>query len=405
MRRTVVTGMGIVSCLGSDLDTVSRSLREGRSGLVRSEERQALGFASPLTGALQGWDGGQQLSRKARKSMHEPALYGAVAALDAVHSSNLCRDRLKSWDVGVVIGNDSTVAPSAEVVRVTRERGYTRAVGSGAIFQVMASTVTMNLSTLLGTRGANWTLAGACASGAHAIGQAMMLIGTGQQEIVIAGGAQELGWESMAAFDALGAFSRHDGDPAEASRPFDSQRDGLVPSGGAAVLVLESLEHARARGARVYGELVGYAFSSNGGHLSVPSAEGPAWAMKRALELASVEPSEIDYVSAHATSTPVGDLHEGLAILDVFGAATPPVSSTKSMTGHECWMSGASEVLYSLLMIRDGFIAPNKNLTELDEALRGLNVSPETLDVAPKTVLSNSFGFGGTNSALVLRAP
>jgi 3-oxoacyl-[acyl-carrier-protein] synthase-1 len=269
----------------------------------------------------------------------------------------------------------------------------------------MNSTVSMNLSTLLGTRGANWTVSGACASGAHALGQAMWLIQSGAQEIVIAGAAQELSWESMAAFDALHAFSRNIEQPDRASRPFDQERDGLVPSGGAAILVLESAEHADKRGARRYGELVAYAFSSNGDHLSHPNAEGPAYCMQHALRQARLSPADIDYINAHATSTVPGDLSEGQAILKVFGADGPVVSSTKSMTGHECWMSGASEMVYSLLMIRNGFIAPNRNLERLDPALVGLNVSDQAVDLRPRHVMSNSFGFGGTNSALIVRAP
>ena len=405
MRRIAITGLGIVSVLGQDLDTVSQSLQAGKSGIVASQARRDLGFASPLTGQLSGWDGGKsRLSRKLRRSMAEPAAYAAVAALDALEHSGLDPERLKSWDVGCIMGNDSTVAPSAEVAEKTRELGYTSGLGAGAIFQVMNSTVSMNLSTMLGTRGANWTLSAACASGAHALGQAHMLIGSGSQEIVVCGGAQELSWESMAAFDALGAFSSRDDQPEAACRPFAKSRDGLVPSGGGACLILESWDHAVARGADIHAELVSYAFSSNGGHLSCPTVEGPTFAMKRALELAHIRPDEIDYVSAHATATPVGDLLEGRSLLEVFGRDGAPVSSTKSMTGHECWMSGASEVIYSLLMMRDGFLAPNINLDELDPELAGLNVVRETRSERPRTVLSNSFGFGGTNSALVIRA-
>ena len=405
MRRVAITGLGIVSVLGQDLETVSQSLRAGKSGIVASQTRRELGFASPLTGQLSAWDGGKsRLSRKLRRSMAEPAAYAAVAALDAIEHSGLDPERLKSWDVGCIMGNDSTVAPSAHVAEKTRQLGYTSGLGAGAIFQVMNSTVSMNLSTMLGTRGANWTLSAACASGGHALGQAQMLIGSGQQEIVICGGAQELSWESMAAFDALGAFASRDDQPESACRPFAKSRDGLVPSGGGACLIAESWDHAVARGAHIHAELVSYAFSANGGHLSCPTVAGPTYAMRRALELAKLQPGDIDYVSAHATSTPVGDLLEGLSLLEVFGRDGAAVSSTKSMTGHECWMSGASEVIYSLLMMRDGFLAPNINLDELDPELAGLNVVRETRSVRPRTVLSNSFGFGGTNSALVLRA-
>ncbi len=403
MRRIAITGMGIVSCVGSELDAVSAALRTGKRGLVHDPRRVELGFQSSLTGRLADWDGGTRLSRKHRKSMHEPALYAAVSALDAIEDAGLDPERLQRWDVGVIVGNDSTVAPSADVAAKTRASGSTRGLGSGAIFQVMNSTATMNLSTILGTRGANWTVSAACASGAHAVGQAAMLIGSGAQEIVLAGGAQELSWEAMAAFDALGAFTGRS-DPQTACRPFDADRDGLVPSGGAAILVLEELDAAIRRGARIYGEVVSYAFSSNGAHLSAPTVAGPVYCMSRALKQAGLRASDIDYINAHATSTPVGDLLEGRAILEVFGRDGPPVSSTKAMTGHECWMSGASELVYSVLMMRDHFLAPNCNLDRLDPELAGLNVVSEPTSASPATVLSNSFGFGGTNSALIVQA-
>lgn len=404
-RRTAITGLGIVSCLGSSLDSVSDALRRGQSGIVVDPERVERGFFSPLTGAIANWDGGNaRLSRKHRKSMHQPAAYAAVACLDAVADSGLDHDRLRAFDCGVIVGNDSTAAPSVDVAARTLEAGETRGIGSGAIFQVMNSTVTMNLSTLFGTQGANWTLSAACASGAHAIGQAHMLIGSGAQTVMLCGGAQEINWQAMAAFDALGAFSRRLNEPARASRPFDADRDGLIPSGGAAMLVLEDWQHARDRGARIYAEVLSFAFTSNGDHLSKPTVAGPRRCMEMALAGAQLRPDQIDYVNAHATSTPVGDRMEGRALLDVFGETGGPlVSSTKSMTGHECWMSGASEVLYSTLMMRDGFIAGTRNLERLDAELARLNVIASSQSGGPSTVLSNSFGFGGTNSALVIR--
>ncbi len=404
MRRAVITGLGVVSALGRDKDQVSAALRAGRSGVISDPERTRMGFSSPYTGRLCGWDGGRDLlSRKARKSMGEAALYAAVSAHDAIDDAGLDPARLRADDVGVVVGNDSTVAAAAQTVERLREAGYTGALGSGSIFQVMNSTVTMNLAVLFGTRGASWTMSAACASGAHALGQAQMLISSGQQEIVLAGGAQEVNWASMAAFDALRAFASPTDHAGRASRPFNADRDGLVPSGGAAMLVVESERHARDRGARIYGYIAGYAFSSNGNHLTEPTVDGPVRCMRRALAQAEVGAAEVDYINAHATSTPVGDLVEGRALLEVFGAGGPPVSSTKSLTGHECWMSGASEVLYSLLMMRDGFLAPNANLGALDPELAGLNVIPETVAASPRTILSNAFGFGGTNSSLVVR--
>jgi 3-oxoacyl-[acyl-carrier-protein] synthase-1 len=259
----------------------------------------------------------------------------------------------------------------------------------------------MNLSTLFGTQGANWTVSSACSSGANAIGQATMLIKSGMQDIVIVGGAQELSWQSMISFDSLGVFSKNS-DPSKASSPFDKSRVGLVPSGGSACLVLEELSFARARGAEIYGIVSGYGFSSDGDcHISTPTLEGPERAIKMALNNAGVTPDEIEYINAHATSTPVGDKVEAGVINKVFGSEVP-VSSTKSITGHECWMAGASEVLYTTLMAKGGFIAANKNFHQQEDDCKPINVAKETIDKKINLAMSNSFGFGGTNSVLVL---
>ncbi len=396
--------MGAVSCLGTRLDDVSASLRAGRSGIVRDPERVELGFRSPLTGAIQGYDPRAYANRKQAKTMGQPALYAVGAAVEAVRDARIPEDGLKDPNVGIIVGNDSCALPVVEAVDSVRAEKTTRLIGSGSILQVMNSTVTMNLATFFGIRGASWTLSGACASGAHAIGQGLMLIRSGLQHTVLCGGAQEINWQGMASFDALGAFAKDEGDPTTAVRPFAKSRRGLVPSGGAAMLVLERLDRAVERGAPIYAEVLSYAFSSDGDHLTVPNGEGAARAIRNALFQAQKSPSEIEYVNAHATSTPAGDLAEGRAILGVFGPKTPPVSSTKSMTGHECWMAGASEIVYSLLMMRDGFIAPNINLDELDPELRGLDVVATTRDTRPRLVLSNSFGFGGTNAAIVVQA-
>ncbi|MCI0569714.1 MAG: beta-ketoacyl-[acyl-carrier-protein] synthase family protein, partial [Myxococcaceae bacterium] len=307
-------------------------------------------------------------------------------------------------EVGTIFGNDSTCQANEALFGALEEEGRTSALGSGHIIKVMSSTVTMNLATLLKLQGACWSLSAACASGLHALGQAAMLVATGAQELVICGGAQETSWQGMVAFDALGALSTHEQEPARASRPFDRKRDGLVPSGGGAALVVESLEAARARGARIYAEVLGYAFSCDGEHLTNPSGDGAVRAMEQALRQAHVHPAEVDYVNAHATSTPVGDAVEAAAIRRVFGGRDVPVSSTKGLTGHECWMSGASEVAYSLLMMREGFIAGNPHLDEPDETSAALNLPVATLERRPRTILKNSFGFGGTNASVVLRA-
>lgn len=306
-------------------------------------------------------------------------------------------------DVGILYGNDSTAKSVVDSVDKIRDKKDTTLVGSGAIFQGMNSSVTMNLSTIFKLKGINFTISAACASGSHAIGMAYQLIKGGLQECIICGGAQEINPIAMGSFDGLGVFSLNTEHPEKSSRPFDKNRDGLVPSGGAATLVLETYESAVKRGAPILGEIIGYGFSSNGEHISTPNVNGPARAMKMALNQANINASAIEYVNAHATSTPVGDANEAKAIFEVFGENGPYVSSTKSMTGHECWMAGASEIIYSMLMMQNDFIAPNINLDEPDEDASKLNLVSKTLDKKFDVFLSNSFGFGGTNSALIIK--
>ncbi|MGQ0504721.1 MAG: beta-ketoacyl-[acyl-carrier-protein] synthase family protein [Myxococcaceae bacterium] len=404
MRRVVITGMGAVSSLGLTLDAISRSLKEGTSGIGVDPERKARGFRSALTGIVRGFDPAARFDRKARKTMGEAAAYGCASAFAAIEDAKLDLKTLARPDVGVIFGNDTTAVSARAMFEELDKHGSTHLLGSAPIIRVMNSTVTMNLGTLLGVQGACWTLSAACASGLHALGQAAMLVAAGQQEIVICGGAQETGWEGMAAFDALGALSTRESEAAKASRPFDKTRDGLVPSGGGAALIVESLDSARARGAHIYAELLGYAFSCDGGHLTNPTGDGAVRAMRQALKHASVAPAEVDYVNAHATSTPVGDAVEAKAITEVFGPRAVPVSSTKGLTGHECWMAGASEVVYSLLMMRDGFMAGNAHLDQPDELSASLQLSRGPVLKQPRTLLKNSFGFGGTNAAVVLRA-
>ncbi len=404
MRRAVITGIGTISSLGLTLPTVSASLREGKSGVGLDPERKARGFRSSLTGIVKGFDTAARFDRKQRKTMGSAAAYGCAAALDAVADSGLPRERLAQPDVGVIFGNDSTCAAAQELFASLEKTKRTSALGTGHIIRVMNSTVSMNLSSMFGVQGACWSLSAACASGLHALGQAAMMIAQGMQEIVICGGAQETGWQSMAAFDALGALSTRENDPTQASRPFDTGRDGLVPSGGGAALIVESIDSARARSAHIYAEVLGYAFSCDGSHLTNPSGDGARRAMEQALKAARVHPSELDYVNAHATSTPAGDAVEAKAISAVLQGHKVPVSSTKGLTGHECWMAGASELVYCALMMRDGFIAGNPNLVEADAACAGLHLPRKTLDVRPRTVMKNSFGFGGTNGSVLLRA-
>lgn len=403
MYRVAITGVGIVSCLGSDRAQVAEALRKGRSGIVLDPERQRLGYRSPLTGQIRDFDPTARLSRKQRKTMPDFAIQAFHAADDALAMAGLAEEEIRNPETGLIFGCDSSCVAAVEQVDTLRQHGETKSIGSGLVFRSMTSCVTMNLNTLLQTQGACWTLSSACSSGGHAIGQAADLIALGRQERMICGGAQEVNWESMCSFDALGAFSLRLDDPTAACRPFDADRDGLVPSGGAAAVVLERYDLARARGARILGEIAAYAFSSDGQHISVPSHGGLQRAMGRAIAQAGLKPADIDYICAHATSTPAGDAAEAENILAVFGDDGPWVSSTKSMTGHELWMSGAAQVVYSTLMAEHGFIAPNINFQTPDETSRRLRIAASTVNQSPELVLCNSAGFGGTNSCLVLR--
>ncbi len=403
MRRVVITGMGIYSCIGKNLSEVKESLYNGTSGIIYDHDRKEFGYRSPLTGMVEEPDLKNLLSRRERISMGEEACYAYVATLEALQNAKIDQEYLDTNEVGILYGNDSTAKAVIESVDKIREKKDTTLVGSGAIFKAMNSTVTMNLSTIFKLKGVNFTISAACASGSHAIGMAYQLIKSGLQECIIAGGAQEINKLAMGSFDGLGVFAMNLEDPTKASRPFDRDRDGLVPSGGGASLIIESYESAVKRGAPILGEIIGYGFSSNGEHISTPNVDGPAIAMKKALEQANIKASEIDYVNAHATSTPVGDANEARAIFEVFGEKGPCVSSTKSMTGHECWMAGASEVIYSMLMMQHSFVAPNINLENPDEAAAKLNLVNKTLNKKIDVFLSNSFGFGGTNSALIIK--
>ena len=401
-KRVVITGMGIYSCIGTNLEEVKQSLFEGKSGIVVDEARREFGFKSPLTGTVPTPNLKNELSRRQRISMGEESEYAYIATMEALRNAGIAKDHLETNEVGILYGNDSVSKAVIEATDIVREKKDTQLIGSGAIFKSMNSTVTMNLSTILGLKGVNMTISAACASGSHAIGLGYMFIKQGMQDMIICGGAQEINPYAMASFDGLGVFAENIGKPKQASRPFDAQRTGLVPSGGAATVILESYESAVRRGAPILAEVLGYGFSSNGGHISTPNVEGPALAMRRALAQAGLQPENVGYINAHATSTPIGDANEAKAILDVFGSK-PYVSSTKSMTGHECWMAGASEIVYSTLMLQHGFIAPNINLEKVDEGLEELNLVSSTIKEEFDIYLSNSFGFGGTNSSVIVK--
>ncbi|KFF14598.1 beta-ketoacyl synthase [Chryseobacterium soli] len=401
-NRVVITGMGIYSCIGLSLEEVKESLYQGKSGIVLDQERKEFGFRSGLTGVVPKPDLKNYLNRRQRVSMGEESEYAYLATLDALAQAKIGQDFLDQYEVGILYGNDSVSKAVVESIDIAREKKDTTLMGSGAIFKSMNSTVTMNLSTIFKLRGINLTISAACASGSHSLGLAYMMIKNGFQEMIICGGAQETNKYSMASFDGLGVFSARENEPAKASRPFDADRDGLIPSGGAASLVVESLESAQRRGVPILAEIVGYGFSSNGGHISTPNVDGPALAMDRALKQSGLTAKDIDYINAHATSTPLGDANEAKAIYEIFGGEVP-VSSTKSMTGHECWMAGASEVIYSILMMQNNFVAPNINLENPDDEAKKINLVSKTKNQKIDVFLSNSFGFGGTNSALIVK--
>lgn len=402
-RRVVITGMGIYSCLGVNLDEVKESLFQGKSGIQFVPERKEMGFRSALSGYVPKPDLKNLLNRRQRISIGEETEYAYMATIEALKNANIDDNFFHKNEVGILYGNDSVSKAVVEAIDILRDKKDTTLIGSGAIFKSMNSTVTMNLSTIFKITGVNLTISAACASGSHAVGLGYQFIKSGLQDIIICGGAQETNPYSMASFDGLGVFASDNQDPTKASKPFSKERDGLIPSGGGATLILESYESAIKRGANIIAEVVGYGFSSNGGHISTPNVEGPMTAMNKALKDANLNAKDIDYINAHATSTPVGDANEAQAIFNIFGEHKTPVSSTKSLTGHECWMAGASEIIYSILMMKNNFIAPNINYTEGDEISSKINIVSKTKNQNIDVFLSNSFGFGGTNSAVIIK--
>ena len=402
-RRVVITGMGIWSCLGTTLDDVRRSLYDGRSGVIFSNERKAAGFRSALCTDVPRPDLKPYVPRNQRQFMPEEAQYAYMATRAALADARLDEDYLAAHEVGIVYGNDSVAEATMQGLDKFREFRDTAACGSGSIFQSMNSTVTMNLACLFRLRGINLTASAACASGSHSVGLAYLLVRDGLQDCVVCGGAQENNMYSVAAFDGIQSFSTREDQPERASRPFDRDRDGLVPGGGAATLIVESYEHAVRRGAPILAEIIGWGFSGNGDHISTPNVDGPARSLELCLKHAGVDPRQIGYINAHATSTRIGDSREAQAIARIFGDYRVPVTSTKSQTGHEMWMAGGSELVYSILMMKGGFIAGNINFDEPDEETACINVLPETRETGFDLFLSNSFGFGGTNSTLIVR--
>lgn len=402
-KRVVITGMGIWSCIGTSIEEVKNSLFNGLSGIGLDKERLEYGYRSGLTGIVSRPQLKGLLDRRTRMGLSEEAEYAYMASRDAFAMANIDDEYLMQNEVGVIFGNDSSAKPVIEAAQIMDEKHDSAMIGSGLIFQGMNSTVNMNMNTIFHLRGVNFSVSSACASGSHSIGLAYLLVKQGLQDVILCGGAQEVNKFAMSSFDALNAFSVRMDDPTKASRPFDKDRDGLVPSGGAAALIVEEYEHAVKRGATILAEVCGYGFSSNGGGISQPSDEGSFIAMQRAMKDAGVSAEEIDYVNAHATSTQQGDMYEAKALERIFLNKKALISSTKSMTGHECWMAGASEIVYSIIMMQNGFVAPNINLETPDEYSKSLNIAKSRVDTNIDVILSNSFGFGGTNSALIIK--
>ncbi|MEE3447141.1 MAG: beta-ketoacyl-[acyl-carrier-protein] synthase family protein [Bacteroidales bacterium] len=402
-KRVVITGLGIYSCLGKNLDEVKQSLWNGVSGIILDQERKELGFRSGLTSKLDIPDLKGQLSRAQRVFMPEQAKYAYVATVEALKNANIDQDYLDKNDVGLLYGNDSSAEPVYKSVDTMFRKKDTTLIGSGGIFQSMNSTVTMNLGCIFKLRGINLTISAACASSSHAIGLGALLIKNGLEEMVVCGGAQEVNPYAVGSFDGISAFSTREDNPTAASRPFDRDRDGLVPGGGAATVIIEEYEHAVKRGAPIIAEVLGWGFSSNGDHISSPNVEGPAKSLEKAIKNAGIDIKTIGYVNAHATSTHIGDMNEAKAIAQVFGDNKPYVTSTKSQTGHEMWMAGASETIYSILMMKNNFVAANLNFENPDEDSAKLNIPAQRVEAHFDTFLSNSFGFGGTNSTLIVK--
>ncbi|MEL0143959.1 MAG: beta-ketoacyl-ACP synthase I [Alphaproteobacteria bacterium] len=402
MRRVAITGLGIVSPIGSNAGEVTDSLRAGRSGIVKSDIYEEMGFRSHVHGAPD-IDFEDHIDRKLRRFMGDGAAYGYIAMQEAIASSGLPDDKIRSERTGLVAGTGGP-STSAQVAAAdtAREKGPKR-VGPYAVPKAMCSTLSANLSTAFGMRGLSYSISSACSTSAHCIGNAAELIQMGKQDIVFAGGAEELHWSLSVLFDAMGALSsKYNDTPERASRPYDANRDGFVIAGGGGMVVLEELEHAKARGAKIYAELVGYGATSDGVDMVAPSGEGAVRCMKMAM--ASLGNRSVDYINAHGTSTPVGDMVELGAIREVFGDERPKVSSTKSLTGHSQGATGAHEAIYSLLMLDNDFIAASANIENLDPEAGDAAIVTERIDNAGlNCVMSNSFGFGGTNACLAFQ--
>ena len=398
MRRIAITGMGITSCLGNDLDSVSRALREGRSGIRTLPDSVERGLRSQVGGAVE-LDLDAVIDRKLKRFMSDAAAYSYVAMRDAIADAGLSEEQVSHPRTGLIAGSGGGSSRwQVETADLLRDRGV-RKVGPYMVPRTMCSTVSANLATAFKIRGLSYSISAACATSAHCIGAAADLIRHGAQDIVFAGGGEDLDWTMTCMFDAMGALSSGCNDaPEKASRPYDVNRDGFVIGSGGGMLVLEDWEHAVARGAKIHAELIGYGVTSDGADMVAPSGEGAVRCMQMAL--AGVD-RPVDYLNTHGTSTPLGDIVELKAVREVFGDAVPPISSTKALSGHSLGAASVHEAIYSLLMLRDGFIAGSANIETLDPGAEGFPIVRESRDAKLDVVMSNSFGFGGTNAALV----
>lgn len=400
MRRAVITGLGIVSSIGNNKEEVTQSLKQGKSGITFSEQFAESGMRSHVWGEVD-LNLKELIDRKIFRFMGDAAGYAYLAMQQAVEDSGLTDDMVSNTRTGIIAGSGGASSQyQVEAVDILREKGI-RKVGPYMVTRCMGSTVSACLATPFKIKGVNYSISSACSTSAHCIGNALELIQLGKQDIVFAGGGEELHWTLSMEFDAMGALSsKYNDAPTTASRTYDANRDGFVGAGGGGMVVVEELEHALARGAKIYGEIVGYGATSDGADMVAPSGEGAMRCMQQAMQ--DVE-GPIDYINTHGTSTPVGDVKELWAIREVFGDKTPPLSATKAMTGHALGAAGVSEAIYSLLMMENDFIAPSINIETMDEAAKGMDVVTTTRDAVLNTVMSNSFGFGGTNATLVIQ--
>jgi 3-oxoacyl-[acyl-carrier-protein] synthase-1 len=400
MRRAVITGLGIVSSIGNNKQEVTDSLREGRSGITFSQQFADMGLRSQVWGDLK-IELSEHIDRKALRFMGDAASYAYIAMQQAIEDSGLTEEQYSNERVGIIAGSGGASSENQVIsADILREKSVKR-IGPYMVTRCMGSTVSACLATPFKIKGVNYSISSACATSAHCIGNALEMIQLGKQDMVFAGGGEELHWALSSQFDAMGALStKYNDDPTKASRTYDADRDGFVSSGGGGMVVVEELEHALARGAKIYAEIVGYGATSDGHDMVAPSGEGAVRCMKQALQ--GID-QPVDYLNTHGTSTPVGDVKELEAIQTLFGEKSPPMSATKSLTGHALGAAGVNEAIYSMLMMENDFIAPSINVENLDEAAKGLDIVTQTREAKLDLVMSNSFGFGGTNATLVFK--